>query len=259
MPLGTTTLRRSPRQQARWERDQEILAMRVLGQSLPSIAAEVGLTVEGVRQRVLRYQGPTAAQVRGLVAVREHRREQACLDQVDLWVRQHPGCTVEQLASGTACTVADIRRMLPALTSRARIARDGRDRQLHTHTQLLDGLRRVAQREGRLTLTAYRRHPAQLPLATPATVIKRFGSWAAAVEKAGLQPAKHRGGPPRAWTNQDLIEIVDHYLEDPQSTGEFEDFRRWLKSRPNSPSAALVMLRLGSWTAAKQSVARAGA
>jgi hypothetical protein len=249
---------RSPRQQLRWERDQNILAARALGKSLPQIAAELGLTVEGVRQRILRHGGPSTAQVRGLVSVRVQLAEQTRCSVLDAWVRENPGCTVEQIAVATSYTVRDVRRLLPSLTSRALIARAGRGRRLHTDDELLAGLRDVARYAGHLTLPAYRRHRAELSLATEATIVKRFGSWAVAVERAGFRPTARRGGPQRSWTERDLLDLIRRYVDEPESTGEFDDFRRWLGRHPNAPSPALVMLRLGSWTAAKRALAGTG-
>jgi len=53
----------TPTQRGRWERDQAILAGRTLGASLAELAVEHELTVESVRQVLLRQGGPSTAQV----------------------------------------------------------------------------------------------------------------------------------------------------------------------------------------------------
>lgn len=101
-----------------------------------------------------------------------------------------------------------------------------------------------------LTATSYdvwqRRHDA----ASPALLIRRFGSWNEACSRAGVATNKTRSTT-RRWSDDDVVRIVASYLAGTGSTGTFADYSDWAKQTDGAPSGATLRQRF-SWAEVKQ-------
>lgn len=122
--------------------------------------------------------------------------------------------------------------------------------------QLLAGLREAAGELGEpLTSGGYdtwqRRHD---EAASPALLIRRFGSWRHACIEAGLQTNTTRSTS-RRWSDTDVVAIVARYLASPGSTGSFADYSAWAKDHDDAPSGATLRQR-ASWADIKQRAGR---
>lgn len=108
--------------------------------------------------------------------------------------------------------------------------------------QILDGLRRFAEDHGRPPRAADRvGQLAQYPGLT--LVISRFGSWSAALRKAGLEP-----GNPAPATAQQIIRALRAYDQEHGVTPTVGDWRR----DDCTPGDRAIRAKFGSWTAAVQ-------
>jgi Homing endonuclease associated repeat len=106
--------------------------------------------------------------------------------------------------------------------------------------EILHGLRRFAQDHGRPPRAADRVGSlSQYP--SPALAVKRFGSWSAALRRAGLQP----GNPPPV-SDRQIVRALRSYRREhhrsPTTTA-------WKHAR-RSPSAEAIIRHCGSWAAA---------
>lgn len=105
-----------------------------------------------------------------------------------------------------------------------------------------------------LTASAYdawqRRHGA----ASPALLIRRFGSWNEACARAGVATNKTRSTS-RRWSDEDVVAVVATYLAAPDSTGTFADYSEWARCHEGAPSGATLRQRF-PWAEVKR---RAGA
>ena len=107
---------------------------------------------------------------------------------------------------------------------------------------ILDGLRRFAKDHGRAPRAADRvGQLAQYP--GPTLVISRFGSWSAALRKAGLEP-----GNPAPATAEQIIRALRAYNGDHGVTPTAGDWRR----DHCTPGVHAVYSAFGSWTPAVQ-------
>jgi hypothetical protein len=113
----------------------------------------------------------------------------------------------------------------------------------HTHTQdeLITALRREADRLGR--------PPTQREWATgsqhrpnASTVARAFGSWAAGLRAAGLEPP-----PAGRWNDGEIVEALREWAARHHRPPLSSD---WRHATPDHPSAALARRRFGSWRAA---------
>jgi hypothetical protein len=107
-----------------------------------------------------------------------------------------------------------------------------------------------------LTTSAYRDLLAVGQVRGPSLPLvgQRYGSWTAACEAAGVTTGRTmRNNYESKWSDQDLVNIVQHYLLDPaapNSANRFNDWKR--RNMPDGPSFATIRNRFGSWTEAKR-------
>ncbi len=90
--------------------------------------------------------------------------------------------------------------------------------------------------------------------ASPALLIRRFGSWNEACARAGVATNKTRSTS-RRWSDEDVAAIVATYLALPDSTGSFADYSAWARQQDGAPSGAIIRQRF-SWSEIKKRAAQ---
>jgi hypothetical protein len=120
----------------------------------------------------------------------------------------------------------------------------------HTPDELIAALRREANRLGR--------PPTQREWATASphrpnasSVVRAFGSWAAGLRAAGLEPP-----PMRRWSDGEIVEALRAWTARHGTPPLSSD---WQHAAPDHPTAALAQRRLGSWRAALEAAGVASA
>ncbi|WP_203337361.1 homing endonuclease associated repeat-containing protein [Nocardioides limicola] len=117
--------------------------------------------------------------------------------------------------------------------------------------QLLDGLSAAAAELGEpLTSTAYDAWQRPRAAASPALLIRRFGSWNAACAAAGVATNKTRSTT-RRWSDEDLVDLVAEYLAWSEGSGSFAGYSAWAKGREGVPSGATLRQRFPKWSEIK--------
>lgn len=124
-----------------------------------------------------------------------------------------------------------------------------------SEAQLLDGLRAAAAELGEpLTNGDYDTWQRGRDTAgSPALLIRRFGSWRAACEAAGLRANATRSTS-RRWSDDELVAAVAAYLASEGATGSYADYSAWARSVDDAPSGATLRQR-GSWADLKRRAA----
>lgn len=121
----------------------------------------------------------------------------------------------------------------------------------YTDERLASDLSAAAAELGEpLTATSYDHWQRGRDAASPALVIRRFGSWNKACGRAGVATNKTRSTT-RRWSEQDIVAIVARYLAAPGSTGSFADYSDWARDQEGVPSGATLRQRFG-WSEAKR-------
>jgi hypothetical protein len=166
-----------------------------------------------------------------------------------------PGISIDDLVRRCNTTSAVLRPVLGpglrALVAPAKNLRGGKEG--WTREQMLDAIREAAARRGgsiveqeysRLVRQSSRRAPhAQ-------TVIRRFGSWSAAVEAAGLTPVPTKREYVKHWKEEAIVSAVAGFIaSELRSSGSA--YRTWATGRDGVPSTASVQ-RVMSWHSAAQ-------
>jgi hypothetical protein len=87
------------------------------------------------------------------------------------------------------------------------------------------------------------------------TVIRRFGSWTRACERAGV-PTRDFVAPPgrvQKWTDEEILDAVREFLTNPRrKETSHAAYDAWSRLRKARPSGATVLLRFGNWGTARQ-------
>jgi len=104
-----------------------------------------------------------------------------------------------------------------------------------------------------LTAGAYDAWQRQRGAASPALLIRRFGSWRAACSAAGLQANTTRSTT-RRWSDEDVVAIVAAYLRSEGASGTFAGYSEWAKEQDDAPSGATLRQR-AAWADIKQRAA----
>lgn len=118
-----------------------------------------------------------------------------------------------------------------------------------TDAQLLDQIRDAAAELGEpLRVTAYDAWQRGRDAASPALVIRRFGSWNAACEQAGVATNKTRSTT-RRWSDEEMVAIVADYLA--SGGASFAGYAAWAKERDGVPSGATLRQRFPKWSEIK--------
>jgi len=105
-----------------------------------------------------------------------------------------------------------------------------------------------------LTVGAYDTWQRARDAASPALVIRRFGSWNQACASAGVATNTTRSTS-RRWSDDEVVAIVAAYLGTPGSTGTFADFAAWAKTQDGVPSGATLRRRF-PWAEVKERAER---
>jgi hypothetical protein len=104
-----------------------------------------------------------------------------------------------------------------------------------------------------LTAGAYDAWQRSRDAASPALVIRRFGSWIEACTQAGVATNKTRSTS-RRWTDDEVVGIVASYLRAPGSTGTYADYSAWARAQEGVPSGATLRQRF-PWAVVKERAA----
>jgi len=122
----------------------------------------------------------------------------------------------------------------------------------YTDDQLTAGLRAAAEELGEpLTATAYDAWQRGRESASPALVIRRFGSWTEACAKARVATNTTRSTS-RRWSDEEIVGIVAAYLASPESTGSYAGYSAWAKTQDGAPSGATLRQRFPRWSEVKE-------
>lgn len=121
----------------------------------------------------------------------------------------------------------------------------------YTDEQIFAGLRAAAESvDGPLSVATYDAWRLEHGGASGIGIIRRFGKWHIACERAGVEviarPIRTTG-----FTEADVIAAVAGYLVEPDSSGSFSGYVAWAKQREGVPSGATVRNFL-TWQRAKE-------
>ena len=254
-------------------RTATIVAKRLRGDTLESIASSVDLTRERVRQ-ILKELGVDTK------FLSERKAEHAAkinenLEAVGKWIREHPGCTHAEIAKAFDLQENDIAGVVPS--DAAHLVLDSRFEQVSVeiearaisksrimhaihHAATIDDEGVKLQESGTLYLTGPRYTSLQkqgvIDGPTLPRILQVFGTWRNACENAGVscdEPVQKIYE--RRWSRAEMSGSVADFLLAEGHNG-VSKYDKWARRDDARPSFGTVRNEFGGWKAAYEEALR---
>lgn len=233
------------------------------------------VTSQTVRTRVHPHIG--AGVEKANAKAREEERDTIDTEdslRIAQWMLDHPAATRREAAAALNMPLYRVELLMPLARTHFNgylipPAKAGREQ--FTETEMLNALRTCAKhiglpkskrgvlsqgiyaewREGQPDTTNVKNAPSKETLPSPIAYRRRFGTWTAACEAAGLSanplPRQYEG-----LSVEDIVLWITHWLRDlrSQERGLVDasqgEYRLWLRQHPEAPSEELIRMR-GTW------------
>jgi hypothetical protein len=233
------------------ERTGAMKDMYDAGATLQEVGARFGVTRQAVEQRFRRFAIPMRTKSEAAALKREKAASDAAVLRADIRRRIADGESAKEIATRLGATTAEIRRQCGTPEVGGRRIHRGGVAIAYSDEELLAPLRCLGTQLGKAPgverYRSFRREHGGVPDA--GTILKRFGTWSAAVQAAGFtpndRPASARMGA-RVISDEEIrcelwrvASIVGHA----PSYSEYAALAR-------RPSPGAIRLRHGGWTAA---------
>lgn len=220
------------------------------GETLQSIGDRYGISRERVRQIIntTEWSVPKIKEARRILREAEERINlQAAVDQVRSWSYNNPGVPISQAAEELNMDEVFVHRALGHRRSLHAEETSLRQRKIWSDDRLIELIREFNAETGQTTSMAFEEWSVSRGGPTRQTPTNRFGSWANALEKAGIHGARtiHRR---RRYSSEDLWAVVVEFFSKERESYSFQAFNQWLEESEGRPSSSLVRSHLQvSW------------
>lgn len=180
-------------------------------------------------------------------------------DRLLSYVDENPGLSVDDLAEALEMPKSTVSRYLRGTPQHASvITRKKSDYTTYSDEQKKQSLQEAwgqlspAEQEKGLSRSRYDKLVGKRKdYPSSVTFVRRYGSWSAACEAAGLKAsAPRRSNYEREFEDEDVVEGVRQFIEETGKTS-FHAYAAWAKTS-GTASGPLVIVRLGSWSEARR-------
>lgn len=231
-------------------RRDEIIERLKSGESVKEIAADFGVSGEAI-QKVRRAEGiPTTG------TLRKYKKAEISIAIAE-WVKDHPGCTIAEIAVALEKTEKEISAAITSQSLRLVLRENPRARKntlqiRWTDDQTILALQKAGNKISPLTRVDYDLMREEGVISGPSAIriIQRFEKWSTACEKAGVKCGDVLRGPYiRTWTDEIVAEWVGLFLlhTEKSSANDYDD---WARENSDAPSLGSVRNYLESWSGA---------
>lgn len=232
------------------ERNADFVRMYAAGATLQEIGQKYGITREAVRQILVKCsQGLDLSFKEATDALKAAREAEAHAYQesrVLAWSQQNPGLPLSQAEKDLGMDAAQVRRYLqdrvkyhPRPTSETQRG----NRQRWSDEDLLQMIRQCKEETGRITANCFNQWSVARGGPTKQTPTNRFGTWAQAVEQAGVS-GTYAVQRKRAYQETDFWAALVEYCQSSTDNFSVEGYENWQREKENRPSATLLRYRL---------------
>lgn len=241
------------------ERQDAMIRLRREGATLAEIGREFGLTRERVRQ-ILRQGGFDGDRARRERTERQREAAWGAREQILREFRRGVASaeTARRLGIPSGA-VKDVVDEIAESSDRAarRSNRIATSRPIYSDEELLDAVREIASRYGRApTSPEYARIASTDGLPSLPTVHKRFGSWNAALNAAGIHVQTPRKPYTRRWTEAACWRALKRLVVELGAVPTADGYDTMAQLDDELPSLATVRNRLGRWSSVTGELAR---
>jgi len=247
-----------PPPRRRTERVERMITLRLEGRTLEEIAVVFGVTRERVRQLVVKHDGPTADELRAERRANDAAEKAHLKAVVGQEIREAADAgpmTAEEMARLIERDVADVVRYWPSNIRYLRVRDSAPFEQTWTDDSILAAIRDAAIYEFPLTANAYSElvRVGQVQGPSLPRIGQRFGTWAAACDRAGVEHGATMRAFESRWTDGDLLEYARQYFHAVGFSGSAHRYDEWKRIHSSeAPSLGTLRNRFGTWTEIKR-------
>jgi hypothetical protein len=228
-----------------FERNRFVVQKRLEGFTLEEIGNCIGVTRERVRQINDQLNGPTRDQV-------DKIRLERYKNQIIKVLRANPFLDRKQLADELGIGAPALKKYLGHSYHKIANSHHKEAKKRYSNEELIAILQAAAKDiDGNLSAGTFVQNGGS---PTIAVFLTRFGSWNEACLAAGITAIEGRGNYTRKHSEQDLLQFVASYLEDPKSNGTASGYEEWQRKNSNAPSLSLIRQRIGKWNEIKKRI-----
>jgi hypothetical protein len=225
------------------ERNHYIVEKRLKGFTLEEIGKSIGVTRERVRQINAKMKGPTQSEVESI------RFEKYKFQIIEI-LRINPNLDRTLLALELGISGTTLKKYLGHSIVKVANAQGKSSQRIYSNQDLLNTLK-LAPKNSDGTLSAGK-FIKDGGTPTIAVFLTRFGSWNNACKAAGIPTTQGRKDYVRRNTDEELLQYVASFLEDPRENGTAAGYEKWQKLNKDAPSLSLIRQRLGKWNELKK-------
>lgn len=225
------------------ERNHYVVEKRLEGFTLEEIGGSIGVTRERVRQINTKMKGPTQKDVESI-------RLEKYKSQIIKILRVNPNLDRTQLAMELGITGTVLKKYLGHSFLKVANAQGKSSPRIYSDLDLINILKLAPKNpDGTLSAGMFKKDGG---IPTIAVFLTRFGSWNNACKAAGIPTTHGRQEYIRRNTDEELLQYVASFLEDPRGNGTAAGYETWQRLNKDAPSLSLIRQRLGKWNDLKK-------
>jgi AraC-like DNA-binding protein len=232
---------------------QEIMQRRYNGETLQTIATDAGVSRQRIEQIISAEGGISLAEVQHRRRKNAEKAKQALTERIREEVAQGAYSSTD-VAERLGLSKVEVSKAWPEDLSKSRLTPQNSPLK-YTDEDLFKYLREVPPHhpDGLCTVSKYKalREAGTITGPTPPTFYKRFGTWNAACEAAGVPHGEGRAFYAQNFSDEQIIDVMVEYLND-HPHPSVENYSAWARDKAHAPSLALFRIRFGFWNEAKR-------
>jgi uncharacterized protein (DUF433 family) len=233
-------------------RNYEITFRRVHGETLEEIAKDYGLTREAIRQIVQKTYGPGIDLVLSERKIERKKSSQVIHDEVKRYILAHKGIRISEILESfpelEPETIAEFKSDIKKFVDFEREAKSYTEQ--WSDQQILDAINDAGTYFFPLSRNDYEDliKTGEITGPSGALIMKRFGTWALACSKAGIESHKTNLTYTKKWSEREQSQFIVEFLESEIEGSSMAFYETWKKKlNPHAPSSQLLRNTFGGW------------
>jgi len=242
-----------------------VLSLVEEGHTIREISIQLKLSSERTR-RLLLETGQSVKSIKELKSAEQSIQQSDSGEKIANWVREHPGCFTQEIASALHLPDIEIWKLCPSdsrhLILITKASRNFKNLKKYSNDEILEALRKAYDlRNPMMSMySSYETRPLSGPYyekarkegtifgPSQARILQIFGTWKKACDEAGVPSINAvRDVYSRRWTDEDLIKQLAEYLLVAKSPS-FQNFDPWSKLDESRASSGTIRNQIGHWS-----------
>lgn len=233
-------------------RNYEITYRRVQGETLEEIGEDFGLTREAIRLIVQKTYGP---EIKNVIKAKRAARVEivaAALEEIKHFILSHKGIRASELfVNFPTLNPEQVREIGSEILKFVNFERESKTYSTVWSDELiLEAIREAGTYFFPLGRNDYESliQSGEVDGPSGALVMLRFGTWAQACAKAGVESHRTNINYTKKWSELEQTDFVVQFLESNLPGSSMANYEEWKeKANPHAPSSQLLRNTFGGW------------